>query len=265
MKITSLARQSDLIFASFEGEVIDRGTYVAIRTPSNPGYHWGNFLIFPNPPTHSDIETWPKIYREEFTYYLEIRHMTFTWNPLPESSGVIEPFIRQGFRFEKNQVLTTTSVHPPHKHNAQVQIRTLSLETDWDQAIELQVLCRDPSFELESYRIFKRKQFSTYKNMRDKGLGERFGAFVGERLVGDLGLFHKEGLGRYQNVVTHPEYRRQGICGTLVYKSGKVALNSWQVKTLVMEADPYYHAARIYQSVGFRPTEENQSLSWWIE
>lgn len=30
-----------------------------------------------------------------------------------------------------------------------------------------------------------------------------------------------------------------------------------------MEADPEYHAARIYESVGFKRGEINYSLSWW--
>jgi hypothetical protein len=59
MKITSLARQTDLIFHEYDGEVLDRGNYVAIRTPKNPGYHWGNYLIFSLPPNREAVTQWP--------------------------------------------------------------------------------------------------------------------------------------------------------------------------------------------------------------
>lgn len=99
--------------------------------------------------------------------------------------------------------------------------------------------------------------------MSEAGLGNWFGAFIGEQLVGDLGIFHENGIGRYQNVGTHPNFRKQGICGTLVYQSGLIALRDYKIQYLVMEADPDYHAARIYESVGFKRNEENYALSWW--
>jgi len=36
MKVHSLGYQTDLIFPAFDGEVIDRGDYLVIKTPSNP-------------------------------------------------------------------------------------------------------------------------------------------------------------------------------------------------------------------------------------
>ena len=44
MHLNSLVIKTDLIFARFSGEVIDRGNYLVIRTPSNTGYHLGNYL-----------------------------------------------------------------------------------------------------------------------------------------------------------------------------------------------------------------------------
>ena len=50
MNIQSLGYRTDLFFPRFDGEVTDRGDYIVIRTPSNPTYHWGNFLLFNQPP-----------------------------------------------------------------------------------------------------------------------------------------------------------------------------------------------------------------------
>ena len=35
-----------------------------------------------------------------------------------------------------------------------------------------------------------------------------------------------------------------------------------EITTLVMEADEDYHAARIYEEVGFEPTQRLISLEW---
>lgn len=50
MIIRSLGRRTDLIFAKFSGRVIDRGSYTLIQTPSNPGFHWRNYIVFDHAP-----------------------------------------------------------------------------------------------------------------------------------------------------------------------------------------------------------------------
>jgi hypothetical protein len=46
MNVKSLGYRTDLIFPTFDGEIIDRGDYLVIRTPKNPTFYWGNFLLF---------------------------------------------------------------------------------------------------------------------------------------------------------------------------------------------------------------------------
>jgi hypothetical protein len=43
-----------LIFPAFEGEIIDRGAYIVVRTPYNPTIYWGNFLLFEKSPAEGD-------------------------------------------------------------------------------------------------------------------------------------------------------------------------------------------------------------------
>lgn len=57
MNIRSLGRKTDLIFARFSGTVEDKGFYTLVKTPSNPGYHWGNYIIFDRPPQGGDLKT----------------------------------------------------------------------------------------------------------------------------------------------------------------------------------------------------------------
>ena len=262
MQLRSLARRTDLIFARFEGEVTDHGDYISVKTRSNPGYHWGNYLIFAAPPGPGDQERWQTIFRSEFDFYPTLRHMVFCWEGGEAEPGQLQPFLDRGFSLDRALVLTAAQVRPPARRREDLLIRPLESEKDWEQAIALQILCRDQRFEAGGYEAFKRRQFATYRAMVAQGLGHWFGAFAGTELVGDLGIFHQAGLGRFQNVGTHPGFRRQGICGNLVYATARYALETWKLEQLVMEADADYHAAGIYESLGFRPVESNYSLSW---
>ena len=102
-----------------------------------------------------------------------------------------------------------------------------------------------------------------YRQMVQAGLGEWFGAFLGNRVAGDLGVFVQGGVGRFQSVGTHPDFRRRGICGTLVYEAARYAFQNLGAETLVMVADEEHHAAKIYESVGFVPTEHEIGMDWW--
>ena len=110
---------------------------------------------------------------------------------------------------------------------------------------------------------FKTEQMKQYRKMSESKMGHWYGAFLQDQLVGDLGIFHDGELGRFQVVGTRPEFRRLGICQTLVYEAALWAQRDYQIDQLVMEADAHYHAAKIYESVGFRPAEKSYALSWW--
>ncbi len=73
-----------------------------------------------------------------------------------------------------------------------------------------------------------------------------------------MGLYFWQGVGRFQWVSTHPEFRQQGLCGTLVYHVATLGLKN--VESLVMVADIESVAARIYESVGFQKTEKQFAL-----
>jgi ribosomal protein S18 acetylase RimI-like enzyme len=264
MKINSLARRTDLIFARCSGEVTDKGSFTLIQTPSNPNYHWGNYIIFDNAPQAGDFPKWSQIFKEEFTYYDQITHMVFTWDTLPPKKGDYSEFTKNDFEFEEGVVLSTNQVNRPPKHNNNLEIRKIKTDLEWEEVIELQILCSDLKYINEEHDNFKRRQMAQYRAMSENKMGHWYGAYIGGLMVADLGLYYENDLGRYQSVGTHPEYRRQGICQTLVYETAKLAFSEYKVTTLVMEADTNYHAAKIYESVGFKPGEKNYSLSWWV-
>ena len=263
MEIQSLGYRTDLFFSRFGGIVLDGGDHLVIRTPSNPNYHWGNYLLFSRPPEQGDLEKWQALFHQEISARQVTHHMVFGWDSPEGETGVVQPFLAAGFELSESIVLTAQQVNPPPKYNQEVVIRPLVEDWEWAQALKNQMDCRPAVHSEETYLPFKTAKMAGHREMQRAGLGEWFGAFLGNQLVADLGLFCLEGIGRFQSVETAPAFRRRGICGTLVYQAARYAFERMGAKTLVMAADEHYHAARIYESTGFRVAERQIGLERW--
>ena len=255
MEVRSLGYRTDLIFPTFDGEIIDRGNYLVIRTPSNPTFYWGNFLLFDNPPQEGDYSEWREVFAKEIGKPPQVEHQTFGWDTTNNETGIVQPFLESGFLLVQLAVLTAQRDDLIPKSSSGVTIRPLLSEDDWNQSIDNQVICREPMFPEAGYRIFRQRQVKRYRAMVSHGLGAWFGAFSGSRLVADLGIFCDGELGRYQTVQTHPDFRRRGIAGALVFNAALYSLDHFNLETLVIVAEADSPAERLYQSIGFQITE----------
>lgn len=57
MSIASLGFRTDLMLLCLQGsQVDDRGDQLVVRSPHNPGYWWGNFVLFHDPPGVIDVQ-----------------------------------------------------------------------------------------------------------------------------------------------------------------------------------------------------------------
>lgn len=260
MKVKALGYRTDLIFPSFDGELLDREGYLVVRTPANRGFYWGNFLLFPGPPERGDDERWPELFRKEIGAPPDVRHQAFGWDSTELEKGEYQPFLERGFRLLHSHVLATSELHPPRWRSQDVIVRPLDSRADWEMAVENQVRCRDPKFSAQDYRQFRRTQMARYQAMAAQHLGAWYGAFLGDELVADLGVFSQGRLGRYQSVQTHPDFRRQGIGGTLVYTAGRHSQARFGINGLVIVAQAESAGERLYQSIGFEFREHQLGL-----
>lgn len=255
MELKSLGYKADLIFTSLDGQVLDRESYLVVKTLSNPNYFWGNLLIFDRAPRAGDFTTWKKLFSNEFLDP-SIYHMTFAWDS--EEQGDVAEFLAAGFKLEKAIVLTarTSEIHLPKKHHPKIQVSPPRNHQDWETSIQIQIACSGESLSRGEWEDFYRSQMDRYRRLIDLGKGQWFCAYLGDRVVAGLGIFKDTNIGRFQIVSTHPDFQRQGICGSLVYKAAQYAFKEMEIETLVMVADEEYHAAKVYESVGFKPTEK---------
>lgn len=249
MEVRSLGYRTDLAILALEGsQVTDHGDHLVIRTPGNPDYWWGNFLLLQDLKPGSGVG-WMARFAAEFP---DARHIALGLDET--DSDAVYPGELAAMTMERNAVMTATSVHAPPHPNTEAVLRTLEGDADWRQSLELAaaVHAGEPGGDAG----FLTAKLAAKRALTEAGHGAWFGAFLGGTLVSQLGLIitGKSGIARYQSVETHPVARRRGLAGTLVWHAGATAL-AGGTSTLVMVADPGDIAIRVYRSVGFTVTE----------
>jgi ribosomal protein S18 acetylase RimI-like enzyme len=262
-EVRSLGYRTDLIFPRYDGEIVDRGEYLVVRTPGNPDFFWGNFLLFRRPPAAGDDRRWRKLFSEEIGSIPPSRHETFGWDSPEGERGEVGGFLEAGFDLVTSRVLTAQRVVPPPRAAADVVVGALESDADWVQAVSLQTLGRPQGYDEAGYRTFRERQMARYRAMQADGRGHWFGAFIDGKLVANLGLFRQDELARFQSVETHPGFRRRGIAGTLIHRSCLAFLDEYPGVTLVIVAEDGSAAERLYRSIGFEPREYQVGLERW--
>ncbi|HMK09549.1 MAG TPA: GNAT family N-acetyltransferase [Anaerolineales bacterium] len=219
--------------------------------------------MFESPPRPADLERWPRLFAEEVGRPPTVRHQAFGWDSPEGDVGAAQAFAALGFHVLRSSVLTASAVTPPPHFSPAIAVRPLETEDEWRWATENQIACRDPEHDEAAYRVFKEAQMERYRAMARAGHGAWYGAFEGEGLVADLGLYRGGELARFQSVETHPQHRCRGYAGALVYHAARHALGQPGVARLVLVADAGSPAERLYRSVGFQPTERAAALERW--
>jgi ribosomal protein S18 acetylase RimI-like enzyme len=252
VNVSSLGFRTDLALLERAGSTVeDRGDHLVVRTPENPEFYWGNFLLLDHVPGAEHVEEWLDRFAETFP---EARHRALGFDTARGTVDELSGFLAQGFRVEALTVLTARSVHPPPHPNEEATYRAFRSDDDWRQSVELRFACDD--VQSVSHREFVRRRARSNRALVAGGHGQWFGAFLGETLVAQMGLVTASpGLARFQLVETHPDHRGRGLAGTLAHHVSGYGFRELQAKTLVLVADPDYLAIRIYRAIGFVDSE----------
>jgi ribosomal protein S18 acetylase RimI-like enzyme len=249
--------------------VEDRGPYVVVRSPSNPTHFWGNFLLYPQPPSAGDRVAWEADFAREVG---ATRHIAFGWDTIEGELGAAEEeLVAAGYRMEVGVSL----VAQPHELRAHarashdVRIRPLDPSpgadaAGWAASIEVQVEGRDAGHTEEDHRAFVEARTADRRRRFLAGDGAWYVAENTEgEVVAGCGVVVTEGRGRFQSVDTREAYRNQGIASRLVHDAGRHAFEHFGATQLVIVADVGYHALALYESLGFVARERTAGACWW--
>ena len=258
MAVVSLGYRTDLMLLGLQGSVIERQAgYQVIRTPANPTFHWGNFLLLGRPPAPGMVSSWMSTFAREFP---GAKHVAIGVDGTGGGAGDEAELAAAGLEPDRSTVLTAAGTTPPPRPNEAAQFRMLDSDGDWEAALGLQEAVH-PYGEPEGWAGFNGLRLLAMRRMQTLGFGAWFGAFLAGRMVSGLGVFGDgTGVVRFQSVDTHPEHRNKGLAGTLVHKASQYAQQDLAAQTQVIVADQTGTAIRIYRSVGFRDAETQVQL-----
>ncbi|MCX2865462.1 GNAT family protein [Paucibacter sp. PLA-PC-4] len=253
----SLGWQTDLIFARFDGLVVERADCLVVRTPTNPLFYWGNCIVLPEAPHDADLAHWLNRFDQEVGQHTrESGHVAIGFDTRSPQAA-LPGWLAAGFEvFGTAQLsLSEPQLREPTKTLGgafRFALVDLSDPAQRRAAVTLQCESNDSGFEPVNYRQHRERQMARYAAMQAAGLGGWFGIWHGDELVADCGLFRHGALGRFQHVGTHPAWRRRGLCSALIQGVSRHGLAGMGLQRLVMCADPDDVAIGIYESVGFR-------------
>jgi len=241
--IRSLALKTELGLAATRGTITDRGDYVVIETPDDPGYYFGNLLLLSAPPQVGEVAYWTRKFGEELGKNAAIRHVTLWWDTVTGDAGAEDELLAAGFRIDRNLLLTAERVTAPAHAISQLSPEQV-LDTE-----DLGWATGDRHDE--NYREFLKRRARWQSSLVARGLAKFFGVYDQGELVASLGIVPMGNVARYQDVQTAVTHRRRGLAGALLATAAREVPSS----RYAIMAEPGGEAERVYTRVGFRVAE----------
>jgi ribosomal protein S18 acetylase RimI-like enzyme len=265
----SLVLATDIDVLAIDHTVTRRDGYLVVRSPSNPAFWFGNFLLFDDAPGPGDGQRWERLFEREFADR-SARHRTFRWDRTDGGTGAAtEEFSGRGYDLESEIGLVAKPgelvAHP--RANRDVRIRPLDPipggpdEPLWASVVEIQVAGRDRRIGDDEHRDFSRTRQGELRALFGAGRGAWYVALTpaGE-VASSCGIVTTGDRGRFQAVETAGPYRRTGICSRLLVEAAAHAATQSALHSLVIVADADYHALGLYEALGFRRRERISSV-----
>jgi GNAT superfamily N-acetyltransferase len=246
--------------------ISEREQMIVVRTPGNPHYYWGNCLVLPQSPRDEDLAHWLAVFDAEIgAVQPASRHIAIGINDLYRGEQM--PSWRAGgfeLHIESVMRMLPGELRPPAKPpRGSVVMRTIDFASEVPSIVEFECEENGP-FELEGYRRHRYVRFERYAQMHGEDRLHWFGLWCDGVLAAACGLMRERAepgsVARFQHVLTHPAWRRRGLCSALVHHVSQFAFAQWQVREIYMLADVDDVAIGIYRSLGYHDQESEWSL-----
>ena len=253
----SLAFRTDLMVLRLAGaEVDDRGDHLVVRTPLNPYFYWGNFILLSGTAPVEDASRWLRTFRRAFPGAL---HVAIGWDRGSERcSSRLRPLIQAGLELTVDQVLLAKTLTSPRLPPPEIVVRPLAGEDDWEGQGRLTAACWSGAGSQE----FQSARQADFRRLEATGRAVFFGAFRRGELVSGCGIVSgRGGTARFQHVQTHPEHRRRGLTAAVLLTASRHAAAHLSARRLVIVAEPGGPALPLYRELGFRPAGSQLQLT----
>lgn len=234
---------TDLVVLELTGSTVeDRGDHLVVRTPDNPGFHWGNFVLVTDPAAGDDAERWVRTFTTE--------HPSVTWVAVGLVAPPTDPSAWQVLRvqLEVDEALTTRTRPVATSLADGYDARQLDGD-DWAQSVA-RAVAENEREDTAEFRDFVDRRVTARRVLSARGDAAFFGAFAGERLVAELGVVRCGRTARYQDVGTDAAHRRRGLArhllGVAAAWAAQRGCDRW---VIVAGADS--EAGRLYRHAGF--------------
>lgn len=252
MNIRSIALTTELALIATRGRITDRGRYLVVETPDDPGYYYGNLLVLPAPPRAGEVAYWVRKFDDELGGNPAIKHVTLCWDDITGDEGPADELRDAGFSLDTHQAMAAEDVDAT---KPALPIRELTGD-ELPATADLGWTMGDRHDE--TYRRFLHRRAAWHRDLALRGIARFYGAYDDKTLVASLGLVRIDNLGRYQDVQTLAAYRKRGLARALLAAAARAAFASG-VERVVIVAEPDSAAARLYTRAGFRIIERSAS------
>lgn len=246
---------TDLEVRRLSGAVIEqRPGFTVVRSPRNPGFHWGNFVLVWDRDLALAVGECLEAFAEEFP---GADHVAIG---LPDEPAA-GPWRARGLAVESELVLVSDAPCAATPPAAGYQVGALVAPADWaalvahDLAGDAQDVHRaDPQF-----RRFVARRAEERAELSARGVAAFFGAFrPGAGLVAVVGVVlcgpvsGARQVARFQHVSTAEEHRSRGLATHLLGRAAAWAAergaDRWEI-----HVEPATAAHRLYAGLGFGP------------
>jgi ribosomal protein S18 acetylase RimI-like enzyme len=253
-----LGWRTDLAVRELEGaDVTARDDHVLVRSPAIADFRWGNFMLLAQAPAPGEAAGWVRRFEAEFP---GCNYVALGIDAARAQTDALDELTALGLIVERDAVLTTSRLRAPAKPAPAAAFRPVRSDDDWRQATELSVAA-DERPDSAAGLDYAARRMAAIRRACGTGRGAWFGAFRDGEMQAGLGIYDAgDGLARFQAVDTHSAHRRQGLATHLLHAAGRHAFARFGARTLVIAADPDYHAIDMYESLGFSVREQHVQL-----
>jgi GNAT superfamily N-acetyltransferase len=244
--VLPLGWHTDLAVRRLDGSTIEEhDDHLVVRTPANPLFYWGNFLLVTDPDRVDEPERWLELFEDELP---DAAHRAIGLVAPPRDEAAWRAL---DLELDHDDVLATDTCPEPTPLTQGYLVRQITDAIEWEQSTGMRIEEFAPDDPREAR--FERTATESRITMTAAGTAAWFGAFHGDRLVAELGIVDcGEGVARYQAVVTQADHRRHGLAGHLLGVAARWAADRGTGHWVIV-ADDGSDAARLYRSRGFAP------------